>query len=74
VRKIISRISDSALRIVLREASAGACVTETGQVCKCLSESSCGEGKSTWKVFRVACNGQCLLSQTICEATCVVSV
>jgi hypothetical protein len=73
VRSLIGRISDSALRIVLPEASAGACVGGTGQVCMCVSNESCGDGKSEYKVYRVACNGQCLLSQTICESTCVVT-
>ncbi|HEY6481728.1 MAG TPA: hypothetical protein VIZ00_16945 [Streptosporangiaceae bacterium] len=74
MRNIINRISDRALGIVLREASAGACITQTGQVCKCLSEASCGDGKSTYKVYRVECHGQCALSQTVCEASCVVTV
>jgi hypothetical protein len=74
VRNLINRISDRALRIVLPEASAGACISETGQVCECLSESGCGDGKSTYKVYRVTCHGQCVLSETICEASCVVTV
>jgi hypothetical protein len=74
MRNFISRISDSALRIVLPEASAGACISQTGQVCMCSSSSSCGDGKSEYKVYRVACHGQCLLSETICESTCVVTV
>jgi hypothetical protein len=75
VRNLISRISDSALRAVLPEASAGACVSETGQVCKCLSESSCDNGnKSSYKVYRVTCYGQCVLSETICESSCIVTV
>ena len=74
MRNIINRISDSALRIVLREASAGACLSQTGQVCKCLAETTCGSGKSKYMVYRVTCHGQCLLSETICEKSCVVTV
>ena len=74
MRNIVNRISDRALRIVLREASAGACIVQSGQVCKCLSESGCGSGKSRYKVYRVTCTGQCVLSETICESSCVVTV
>jgi hypothetical protein len=77
MRNIINRISDSALRTMLRESSAGACISGTGQVCKCLAESPCGasgSGKSSYKVYRVTCNGQCVLSETICEVACVVTI
>jgi hypothetical protein len=59
---------------MLRESAVGACIGQTGQVCKCLSESSCGSGKSSYKVYRVTCTGQCVLSETICETSCVVTV
>ncbi len=75
MRNLINRISDSALRIVLPEASAGACLTETGEVCECLSTTTCDNGnKSVYHVYRVTCHGQCLLSETICETTCIVTV
>jgi hypothetical protein len=68
---LINRIADSALRVILPKASAGACVPENGHVCKCVAATYCIPGNQTfWEEFRYNCTGQCVYNLGQCGVPC----
>jgi hypothetical protein len=58
---LINRVADDALRVILPKASAGACVPDNGQLCRCVAYNTCEpSGQIFWETYRYNCHGQCV--------------
>jgi hypothetical protein len=62
MRDMAVRMGDAMLRRILPQAVAGACVPQTGQVCKCVG---CEPGGPCW-AYVVTCGGQCVKGNFHC--------
>ena len=65
---LMNRIADRTLRLVLPEASAGACIPGVGTTCKCVWYDSCepNNGDAAYHLYTYACNGTCVLHRSGC--------
>ncbi len=71
---LINRIADKALGQVLPKVTAGACVPEVGQTCKCVFYDWCIPSNTrTWFVYTYTCQGLCTYHTTTpCGGLCRV--
>jgi hypothetical protein len=63
MRDMAVRMGDAMLRRLLPQATAGACLPQTGELCAC---KDCNPSTNKCVEYRVSCTGQCLSSSSHC--------